>query len=64
VLFVHGFWAGNTKWIAWGGIPSWLVIWGLINDAKLFQNLSFCLLIDHFKVVIFFDVTVLNAHPK
>ncbi len=37
-----------------GGIPSWLIIWGLINDAKLFQDLGLCLLLDHFRVVGFF----------
>jgi len=47
-----------------GGIPSWLIIWGLINDAKLLQNLGFCLFIDHFKVVSIFCVIALNAHPK
>jgi len=47
-----------------GGIPSWLVIWGLINDAKLFQNLGLCLLLDHFRVVSVFYVIVLNARPK
>ncbi len=47
-----------------GGIPSWLVIWGLINDAKLFQNFGLCLLLDHFRFVSFFYVIVLNAHPK
>jgi hypothetical protein len=47
-----------------GGIPSWLVIWGLINDAKFFQNLDICLLLDHFRVVNLFYVIVLNAHPK
>jgi hypothetical protein len=47
-----------------GEIPSWLIIWGLINDAKLLQNLRFCLFIDHFKVVSIFCVIALNAHPK
>jgi hypothetical protein len=47
-----------------GGIPSWLVIWGLINDTKFFQNLGLGLLLDHFKVVKFFYAIVLNADPK
>jgi hypothetical protein len=37
-----------------GGIPSLLVIWGLINGAKLFQNLGSCLLIDYFRLVSLF----------
>jgi hypothetical protein len=49
---------------SFGGIPSCLIIWGLINDAKLFQNLGFCLLIDHFRVVSSFYVIALNVHPK
>jgi hypothetical protein len=48
-LCLVDFWAGNTKWTykmdSLGGIPSWLDIWGLINDAKLFQNLGHCLLL-------------------
>ncbi len=47
-----------------GGIPFWLVIWGLINDAKLLQNLGLCLLLDHFRVVNFFYAIALNMHPK
>jgi hypothetical protein len=47
-----------------GGIPSWPVIWGLLNDAKLLQNLGVCLLLDHFRVVSFFYAIALNAHPK
>jgi hypothetical protein len=47
-----------------GGVPFWLVIWGLINDAKLLQNLVLCLLLDHFRVVNFFYAIALNVHPK
>ncbi len=47
-----------------GEIPFWLVIWGLINNAKLLQNLGLCLLLDHFKVVSLFYVIALNAHRK
>jgi hypothetical protein len=56
---------GNTKWTAWGGrVSSWLVIWGLMNDVKLHQNMGICLLLDHFKVVNNFYAIALNAHPK
>jgi len=58
------FLGGKYKVDSLGGIPSWLIIWGLINDAKLLQNLRFCLFIDHFTVVSIFCVIALNAHPK
>ncbi len=47
-----------------GEIPSWLVIWGLINDAKLLQNLGLCMLLDHFKVVSLFYAIALNVQHK
>jgi hypothetical protein len=47
-----------------GEISSWLVIWGLINDAKLLQNLGLWLLLDQFKVVSFFNAIALNVHRK
>ncbi len=63
-LCLVDFWTGNTKWITWGKIPSWLVIWGLINDAKLFQNLGLCLLLDRFKVVSFFLCYCFKCAPQ
>jgi len=47
-----------------GKIPSWLIIWGLINDAKLLQNLGLYLLLNHFKVVSPFYAIALNVHHK
>jgi len=63
-LCLIDFWVGNNKVDNLGGIPSWLVIWGLINDGKLHQNLGICLLLDHFKVVNLFYAIALNVHSK
>jgi hypothetical protein len=47
-----------------GEIPFSLIIWGLVNNAKLLQNLGLCLLLDHFKVVSLFYAITLNVHRK